>query len=137
MTSGSPRPSSGAMNLSRDSSLPQDGRTQPWRKLNWCNPPYNKIAPWVQRALVEATKGNTTVALLRVNSETAWFSGRGCRPRGSPVAARPRALRVEGRRGVTGSLPVHGGDIWTEGERRADPGVGLERRELNYKRWGD
>lgn len=31
--------------------LEQDGLTQPWNGLIWCNPPYSKPKPWIDRWL--------------------------------------------------------------------------------------
>ena len=35
-----------------------------WAGLNWCNPPYSNIRPWVEKAALEANLGNRTVMLL-------------------------------------------------------------------------
>lgn len=32
-----------------------------WGKVNWCNPPYSKILPWVQKATIEHEAGKTIV----------------------------------------------------------------------------
>jgi len=44
-----------------------DGLTQPWNGLIWCNPPYSNIEPWVDR-LIEHKNG---VALLP-HTKGAW-----------------------------------------------------------------
>lgn len=44
-----------------------------WGEVNWCNPPYSKIDPWVARAREEAEKGNTTVMLVPADTSTKWF----------------------------------------------------------------
>ncbi|MGA9042829.1 MAG: DNA N-6-adenine-methyltransferase [Terriglobales bacterium] len=36
-------------------------------------PPYNNIAPWIQRAYNEHTKGKLVVCLLPVRTSTLWF----------------------------------------------------------------
>ena len=43
----------------------QDGLTKDWggRRV-FCNPPYSKIAQWVEKAYREGTKDNTVVVLL-------------------------------------------------------------------------
>ena len=46
---------------------------QPWRKLNWCNPPYSNIRPWVEKAALEINLGHQTVMLLPADFSTQWF----------------------------------------------------------------
>lgn len=46
---------------------------QPWRALNWCNPPYSNITPWVEKAALETNLGNSTVMLLPADFSTRWF----------------------------------------------------------------
>lgn len=46
---------------------------QPWAYLNWCNPPYSNIRPWVEKAALEANIGNRTVMLLPADFSTQWF----------------------------------------------------------------
>ena len=46
---------------------------QPWAYLNWCNPPYSNIRPWVEKAALETNLGNRTVMLLPADSSTQWF----------------------------------------------------------------
>lgn len=41
-----------------------DGLALPWAPLNWCNPPYSDIMPWVEKAAAEALQGNTTYMLI-------------------------------------------------------------------------
>jgi len=43
----------------------------PWARMNWCNPPYSDIMPWVGKAVIEATRGNTTFMLIPDKPETA------------------------------------------------------------------
>jgi hypothetical protein len=50
-----------------------DGLTIPWKKRNYCNPPYSKKQLWIAKALEEQKKGNLTVMLLPVDTSTAWF----------------------------------------------------------------
>lgn len=33
--------------------IEKNGLLQPWYWVNWCNPPYSKILPWVQKAISE------------------------------------------------------------------------------------
>ena len=45
-----------------------------WGKRNFVNPPYNKaIIGWLNKALIEKEKGNMSVFLLPVRSDTIWF----------------------------------------------------------------
>lgn len=44
-----------------------------WAKLNWCNPPYSNIRPWVEKAILEANLGSHTVMLLPADFSTQWF----------------------------------------------------------------
>jgi len=41
--------------------------------VNWCNPPYSNVRPWVDKAIVEASKGNTTVMIVPADTSVAWF----------------------------------------------------------------
>ena len=43
----------------------QDGLTQPWEGVVWCNPPYGRqIGKWVERAALAAKAGAVVVMLL-------------------------------------------------------------------------
>lgn len=44
-----------------------------WGAVNWCNPPYSDVMPWVRRAFDEKLRGNTTVMLLPADTSTQWF----------------------------------------------------------------
>ena len=50
-----------------------DGLIKPWGKVNWCNPPYSKQMPWVQKAREESCRGNTTVLLMMCDTSTNVF----------------------------------------------------------------
>jgi phage N-6-adenine-methyltransferase len=53
---------------------PEDNSlVQPWAYLNWCNPPYSNITPWVQKAALETNLGNRTIMLLPSDFSTQWF----------------------------------------------------------------
>lgn len=41
-----------------------DGLALPWARVNWCNPPYSDVSPWVAKAEAEAKIGNTTFMLI-------------------------------------------------------------------------
>jgi len=53
--------------------IEQNSLMQPWRRFNWCNPPYSNITPWVEKAALEANCGNATVMLLPADFSTRWF----------------------------------------------------------------
>lgn len=44
-----------------------------WFKSNWCNPPYSKILPWVQKAKIEHERGKTIVMLVPADTSVKWF----------------------------------------------------------------
>lgn len=50
-----------------------DGLKEAWKEYNWCNPPFNECEKWVKKAYTEQQKGNTTVMLIPVRSETKYF----------------------------------------------------------------
>jgi phage N-6-adenine-methyltransferase len=37
--------------------LETNGLEHPWRDATWCNPPFENIEPWVEKAVGEATRG--------------------------------------------------------------------------------
>ena len=50
-----------------------DGLSADWKSFNWCNPPFNECKKWINKAYIEQQKGNTTVMLLPVRTETAYW----------------------------------------------------------------
>lgn len=46
----------------------------PWGQVNWCNPPYSDISPWVEKAIAEHQKGKTTVMLIPSDTSVKWFA---------------------------------------------------------------
>lgn len=54
----------------------QNGLKQEWKGVCWCNPPYSKIEPWVDKAINETKPGPHTVVymLLPANTDTKYFS---------------------------------------------------------------
>lgn len=51
-----------------------DGLLMPWSGVCWCNPPYgNRIADWLNKALLETGNGVTTVFLIPSRTDTRWF----------------------------------------------------------------
>ena len=52
----------------------QDGLSQPWKGVVWCNPPYGKqIGSWVRRGFFASVSGSTVVMLLPARTDTKWF----------------------------------------------------------------
>lgn len=52
----------------------QDGLTQPWEGVVWCNPPYGRqIGKWVERAALSAEAAAVVVMLLPARTDTKWF----------------------------------------------------------------
>jgi site-specific DNA-methyltransferase (adenine-specific) len=47
-----------------------DGLKMRWKKLNWCNPPFDQCAKWIKKAYEEQQEGNETVILIPVRTET-------------------------------------------------------------------
>ena len=50
-----------------------DGLKQDWQTWTYCNPPYSEVELWVQKAHLEAAKGNYSVMLLPARTDTKWF----------------------------------------------------------------
>ena len=53
----------------------QDGLSQPWTGVCWCNPPYGRYVTgrWVRRAWEASAAGTTVVMLLPARTDTTWF----------------------------------------------------------------
>lgn len=52
----------------------EDGLSQPWSGICWCNPPYGReIALWVRKAYEESQRGCTVVCLLPARTDTGWW----------------------------------------------------------------
>jgi len=52
-----------------------DGLTQPWEGVVWCNPPYGKtIGRWVEKAWYAAQAGATVVMLVPARTDTGWWN---------------------------------------------------------------
>ena len=52
----------------------QDGLSQIWTGVVWCNPPYGrKIGKWVEKAVASVSEGATVVMLLPARTDTQWF----------------------------------------------------------------
>lgn len=50
-----------------------DALSQNWRFVNWCNPPYSDIGPWVNKAILEHKQGCTTVMLVPSDTSVKWL----------------------------------------------------------------
>ena len=50
-----------------------DGLKADWMFFNWCNPPFNQCQKWIKKAYDEQQKGNFTVMLLPVRTETKYW----------------------------------------------------------------
>ena len=51
-----------------------DGLSQPWNGVCWCNPPYGRtIGKWIQKAYETFAGGGTVVMLLPARTDTKWF----------------------------------------------------------------
>lgn len=47
--------------------------TEAWGAVNWCNPPYSDITPWVKKAIEQHRHGRTTVMLVPSDTSVKWF----------------------------------------------------------------
>jgi phage N-6-adenine-methyltransferase len=51
-----------------------DALINSWGKVNWCNPPYSDITPWVREAIGEHLRcEKTTVMLVPADTSVKWF----------------------------------------------------------------
>ncbi|NRA81183.1 MAG: hypothetical protein HRU18_23535 [Pseudoalteromonas sp.] len=50
----------------------QDSLNLPWERVNFCNPPFNNIQPFIEKSIEEAYRGNTTVMLFPDTPETGY-----------------------------------------------------------------
>ena len=44
-----------------------------WGSVNWCNPPYSDITPWVNKAIEQHQLGKTIVMLVPADTSVKWF----------------------------------------------------------------
>lgn len=50
-----------------------DGLKEDWLSCNWCNPPFNECQKWIEKAYKEQLKGNKTMMLIPVRTETKYW----------------------------------------------------------------
>ena len=50
-----------------------DGLTENWDRYTWCNPPFDECRKWVQKAYGEQQRGNTSILLIPVRTETSYW----------------------------------------------------------------
>lgn len=51
-----------------------DGLSQDWEGVVWCNPPYGRqIGKWVEKAWTESERGATVVLLIPARTDTTWW----------------------------------------------------------------
>lgn len=67
-----------------------DALIVPWGKTNFCNPPYSKIDPWVDKAADEAMRGNTSLLLIPDKPEVRYT--RRCREFADTMIHMPHRL---------------------------------------------
>ncbi len=44
-----------------------------WKDFTFVNPPYSNPLPWVEKAIIESSKGRKIVMLLKHDSSTRWY----------------------------------------------------------------
>jgi len=61
--------------------IEDDALTKDWSKAGsvfgrwlWCNPPYSRITPWVEKAIEAQLNGKGTVMLVMCDPSVKWFS---------------------------------------------------------------
>jgi len=50
----------------------RNGLKLPWDRLNFLNPPFSDILPWLNKAVIEAKLGNSTLAIFPDTTETKY-----------------------------------------------------------------
>lgn len=51
----------------------RDALKMDWLLYNWCNPPFDRTAEFIKKALTEAEKGSRTVMLLTASTENKYW----------------------------------------------------------------
>ena len=49
-----------------------DGLLSDWKGINYCNPPYSDIKPWIEKATKESKSGSTTLMLIPDKPEVGY-----------------------------------------------------------------
>lgn len=79
-----------------------DGLAVPWKRLNYCNPPYADIRPWLAKAIEEASRGKGTVFLIPFRPTAGYFQ--------NLILPHARDMRILGEnvafRGYDQKMPV-------------------------------
>ena len=51
----------------------KDGLAKEWGSMNWVNPPYSNIKPWVTKAIQQLSQGKKTVMLIPVRTASRYW----------------------------------------------------------------
>ena len=51
----------------------EDALKRSWFGVNWCNPPYSDITPWINQAINQHQEGKTIVMLVPSDTSVKWF----------------------------------------------------------------
>ena len=49
-----------------------NGLLEDWSNINYCNPPYSNVAPWIEKAYGESLCGKTTLMLIPDKAEVGY-----------------------------------------------------------------
>ena len=50
-----------------------DGLSQEWSGMCWCNPPYSEVAEWIEKARLESSIGAHVLCLTFARTDTRWW----------------------------------------------------------------
>jgi phage N-6-adenine-methyltransferase len=53
--------------------IEDDALTGDWLSVNWCNPNYSNIGPWISKAIEQHKQGKTIVMLVPSDTSVKWF----------------------------------------------------------------
>jgi len=67
-----------------------DSLIVPWGLVNWCNPPYSEIMPWVKKATDEARRGGVSCLLIPDKPEVKYI--RECKEHADTLIHMPHRL---------------------------------------------
>jgi phage N-6-adenine-methyltransferase len=51
----------------------EDALSVDWFPVNWLNPPFSNVTPWINKAIKQESLGNLTVILLPADTSVKWF----------------------------------------------------------------